>query len=71
MVTYIANKLNFIGLGWVAIAIFGFIAVVAFVLKKNQIGSGKAIGVTALCSILSLVSFFLIGYHFFDWNGLL
>ena len=70
-VTYFANKLNILGLDWVAITAFGLIAVGAFCLNKIRIGSGKAIGSTAVCSVLSLLSFFLIGYFVFDWKGLL
>lgn len=71
LVTYFANKLNILGLDLVAIAAFGLIAVGALWLKKNRIGSGKAIAATAVCSVLSMLFFFLIGYFVFGWKGLL
>ena len=71
LVTYIANKLNLLGLGQVALAAFGLIAVTAYSLKKKRIGPPKALGATAVCCLLSLIAYFQIGYHVFGWTGLL
>ena len=70
LVTYIANKLNILGLAWVALAAFGLIAVTAYYLKKKRIGPPKALGATAICCLLSLIAYFQIGYHCFGWTGL-
>lgn len=69
--TYVANKYEVRGLGWVGIGAWLIVAVVAVVLSRRKLPIVVGALLTPAWFIAALPAYSLIGYHAFGWSGLM
>lgn len=71
ILTYVANKYDTLGLGWVGIGAWIVIAALAVVLTRRKVPFAIGAFLVPVWLVVALSAYTLIGYHVFGWTGLM